>query len=1090
MPLCPGCGQQFSFTGYSRHLSQTGRPLCQALYQGRFDLEQPLDMEESGSVPGDLDWGNANEVQMDIDEEFFGSGALGVDANASLGVNEGLLGADAEGLLDADAEGLLGADAEGLLGADAEGLLGADAEGLLGTDAEGLLGVDAEAHVPGDMNWNDMDDVQMAIHEGGPSRVEGEDGLRYEDEDGDGDEEGVGGEGVEEEVEEEDNLLVEDFQGGWEPQRTEPEMQVIEPIEDDNGPESQSTRLIAEEQLHHEPVVVEFPDHNAGRPIDNAGASGYHAYKDHVNDPESPWAPFQSRIDWEIARWAKLRGPGSTAFDDLLSIEGVKDSLGLSYSNSKELNKIIDQKLPSERPTFRHKEIIVAGEVFDLHYRDILECVKELFGDPELAEHLILAPERHYVDEDQGIHQYDDMHTGKWWWSMQKLLVKDHPGGTIIPIIISSDKTQVTVFRNKMAYPVYMTLGNIPKHIRRKSSSQAQILLGYIPTTKLEHITNKASRQRALANLFHASLGYILHPLKDAGRTGLLMTSGAGMIYRGFPLFAAFAGDYPEQILATICKTGDCPKCDVDHEEMGEDGESYELRDANRVIDVLESFDPDNILAFTQKCKTVNIKPIANPFWKDLPYVDIFQAITPDILHQGYQGLVKYLLTWIKEAYGAAEIDARCRRLPPNHNIHLFAKGITSLSRLTGQEHNQICCFLLGILIDLPCCDQGISVQLLHAISGALDFLYLAQYQSHTDTTLKLLDDALERFNANKSVLIDLGIRDHFRIMKLHFFKHYSHLIRLFGTTDGYDTQYTERLHIDLAKNAYRATNKKDEYWQMVLWLERKEKILRHAKFVHWQMNGEKDVQSRRVSPTLKPAWKLTMTKHPSAKAVPIEVLMREYGAMHFREAFSRYIVTILHKGITKAELEKKAEDVFLPTRSLPVYHRIKFMDLNTSEVVDSIHVQPKKSIAHNREMQPRFDTALVNDGTGKAIGVKGYRVGQVRVVFSLPNRVKAFFPAQTQAHLSQHLAYVEWFTKFPSKKDSNYGMYKISRSYVGGDRLASIIPVKNIARSIHLFPKFGPVVPPEWTSSNILDKCSIFYVNSYSSKVMFASLI
>ena len=35
------------------------------------------------------------------------------------------------------------------------------------------------------------------------------------------------------------------------------------------------------------------------------------------------------------------------------------------------------------------------------------------------------------------------------------------------------------------------------------------------------------------------------------------------------------------------------------------------------------------------------------------------------ILHQLYQGVIKHLVAWLTEAYGAAEIDARCRRLPP-----------------------------------------------------------------------------------------------------------------------------------------------------------------------------------------------------------------------------------------------------------------------------------------------------------------------------------------------------------------------------------------------------------------------------------------
>jgi hypothetical protein len=39
---------------------------------------------------------------------------------------------------------------------------------------------------------------------------------------------------------------------------------------------------------------------------------------------KGPWAPFKSRQDWKVARWAKLRGPGSTAFSDLLAIPGVR----------------------------------------------------------------------------------------------------------------------------------------------------------------------------------------------------------------------------------------------------------------------------------------------------------------------------------------------------------------------------------------------------------------------------------------------------------------------------------------------------------------------------------------------------------------------------------------------------------------------------------------------------------------------------------------------------------------------------------------------------------------------------------------------
>ena len=62
----------------------------------------------------------------------------------------------------------------------------------------------------------------------------------------------------------------------------------------------------------------------------------------------------------------------------------------------------------------------------------------------------------------------------------------------------------------------------------------------------------------------------------------------------------------------------------------------------------------------------------------------------PDVLHQLYQGIVKYVVGWVTDTCGSQEVDACCCRFPPNHNLRHFNKGITSLSRVTGQEHDQM----------------------------------------------------------------------------------------------------------------------------------------------------------------------------------------------------------------------------------------------------------------------------------------------------------------------------------------------------------------------------------------------------------------
>ena len=133
----------------------------------------------------------------------------------------------------------------------------------------------------------------------------------------------------------------------------------------------------------------------------------------------------------------------------------------------------------------------------------------------------------------------------------------------MVPVILSSDKTQLTLFGSKSAYPVYLSIRNIPKVLRQKPTQRALMLLGYIPTTKLEHIDNKSTRRRALANLFHTCMQKILVPIETYGKTSIPMVTGDGIWHRCHPILTTFIGDYPEQSLVTCTYNQRCPKCTV-----------------------------------------------------------------------------------------------------------------------------------------------------------------------------------------------------------------------------------------------------------------------------------------------------------------------------------------------------------------------------------------------------------------------------------------------------------------------------------------------------------------------------------------------
>lgn len=557
------------------------------------------------------------------------------------------------------------------------------------------------------------------------------------------------------------------------------------------------------------------------------------------------------------------------------------------------------------------------------------------------------------------------------------------------------------MFRNKTAYPVYLTIGNLPKEIRRKPSHGGYILLGYLPTSSLKHITNKSARRRTLANLFHACMSRIVEPLEKAGMDGMTVVSGDGVVRRGHPILAIYVGDYPEQVLVTCVKTGTCPSCPVAHEVMGtveeipgledmeEDCDDDDegdggggkdidagFRDLAAILEALDALDEGPTI-FKRACEDVGIKPIQGPFWQNLPYTNIYRSMTPDILHQLYQGVLKHLIAWLRTICGDAEIDARCRRLPPNHNIHLFMNGISGLSRVSGAEHDQICRFLLGLIIDIRLPNNLHNGRLLSAVSGMLDFLFLSQYPVHTSQSLDLQDDAFDLFHANKSIFIDLGVRAHFQIPKLHNCRHYRPHIELYGTTDNCNTQYTERLHIDFTKNAYRSTNFKDPFTQMTTWIVRREKIQIHERYIQWRISGES--KPVRAIPVIVPEFELKMTKHPSVKAVSLADIMDKYGATYFCDALARYITDLRFPGLTRRELERKAAVVSMPFRSVPVFHTIKYRstDYYTSNgpsqsVVDAIHIKPKRKDGRGREVPARFDTVLVNDGNGMDVGLKG----------------------------------------------------------------------------------------------------------------------
>ena len=112
------------------------------------------------------------------------------------------------------------------------------------------------------------------------------------------------------------------------------------------------------------------------------------------------------------------------------------------------------------------------------------------------------------------------------------------------------------------------------------------------------------------------------------------------------------------------------------------------------------------------------------------------------------------------------------------------------------------------------------------AVTTLLDFIYIAQYSTHDSITLGYMQDALDQFHKSCDYFIATLVQEDFNIPKFHSLLHYIESIENFGTTDKYNTEMFECLHIDYAKHGWRASNHHDEFPQMIIWLSRQEKIM------------------------------------------------------------------------------------------------------------------------------------------------------------------------------------------------------------------------------------------------------------------------
>ncbi|KAI0342945.1 hypothetical protein BDW22DRAFT_1439756 [Trametopsis cervina] len=759
-------------------------------------------------------------------------------------------------------------------------------------------------------------------------------------------------------------------------------------------------------------------------------------------------------------------------------------------------------------------------EVLELWKRNPVKCIEDLLSNPMFEEHLHYESERIYEDSERLKPIFGEMWTGEWWEKTQKSLPK---GATIVPVILASDKTQLSTFSgDKSAWPVYLTIGNLPKSLRRSPSAHATVLIGYLPVTKLECFS-KAKRSLFGYQLFHDCMRSLLEPLIEAGTRGVDMVCADGFIRTIYPIIAAYIADHPEQCLVACCQENFCPKCLVSPDKRGLALDSP-LRDPDKSAALIQGK-----LSGGKPTEFANTGLRAvNPFWVGFPCCDIFSCLTPDILHQLHKGMFKdHTVKWATACTDGkdGEIDRRFQAMPSHPDLRHFRKGISLISQWTGSEYKNMEKVFVGVIAGAT-----VDPEVIKAVRAVLDFIYYAHFETHTTESLVQLKTAWLNFHTHKQVFVRLGIRQNFNgIPKLHSMSHYIDSIRCLGAADGYSTEGPERLHIDFAKLAYRASNRKQYIQQMTVWLERQDSVRRFSNYLTWLghqrirpnekregkqdketgdelRNGNVDGSGGDIETELVEAGGSTaapsfyrIAKNPKFPNTSVSELEKDFGATQFTACFEAFLRTHI-----PSEQTSRSTSLCSITHHtvFPVFKQFKLKlpvmsQVSKCSTYDIIRAHPgSQSEGNTTHSTPEyFSTVLardtgdqqhrINSATGNPL--EGLTVGRVRAIFRIPETLHQH--AQT---LDNPFVYIEWFSRF-HKYDIDSGSFSVVPSQRNHRRRVSIIPITDIVRTCHLIPHWGRVMDTTWTQANVLDRCKSFYVNPYlrhSDFVIFRFLV
>lgn len=701
---------------------------------------------------------------------------------------------------------------------------------------------------------------------------------------------------------------------------------------------------------------------------------------------------------------------------------------------------------------------------------------------------------------------------------------------------MASDKVHLTVAQgSKECHAVYLSCGNIKKALRTKISARTWMLVAQIPIAKFE-----PSKHQTLFTIraLHQCLNIIVANLKKCAVTAVDMIDPNGCICSVHTFLAAYIADLPEQQFLAGVRQGYAPSSYAEPSSLGSP-RPHRLRRGEETLltiqqiqdELAECNAQDDIGLFEKLAKSHGLNGVVKPFWHGWYLSDDPSIwLVPDILHQLVKFSQDHVIEWARKWLTDEELDKRLSVLQPRPGFRHFKDGYTKFKQHTGKETKDILRVFLALIVPTT---SGIT----KAVRALIDFIYLAQYDSHSTVTLQYLQDSLDGFHKHKKHIAESGVRDgprrkgEFHIPKLELMQHYKRQIELNGSAPQFSSDQPEKLHNVYVTTYYRATNHKNYAEQMCLGLYRAETIYFASDAFEWAsgldwtakddwdpVETEKSFQeyivrrslvtpTRNVFQARNPLCNETtafqLRQKPNAKELSLQDVQLRHDVPNFISDLYQYFLGFTGRAQRGADL---------PFNSLNTWWRVR-VQLRNPQDSDTLLppqvIQASPPFEAGDTVHPgRYNFVLLQRGsTGDSNDADGYygiqgetssscdeyfanfadvlcnsgcRIAQLRVIF-VPN---------INGNVTPFYAYVQPFriaSNAKGKVDPDTQFYRLVHD-LRSDRTRKglVIPLTDIWRPVELIPKFDERCNRDWNCDNAVECSKEFYLNCFADKPTF----